>query len=364
MAKIAILDDAINGNLLETPVVSRYTYFNGHYCKADLSNLVTYTHGTIVAKILETYACDFEIVSIQLLDNWFTQRRCPTKLLTLALKLCTELDIDIVHISLGSVRLSEIRDMNSWLERITQSGIPIIAACSNDLYRTIPASCHNVFGVVCDTKGNLQEGQYAVEFNPYLGTNFIANNILTIPNKFCFSKCNSLAAPVITAQVNNLINRGTKRTIPDLMNKLQQNANYISVDECTVDNRSMHPIGIPIIWLTDIFSQDSTKQLELLNMFADDGFEAFGLSDAIATSDVRLINFNDVCRQSISKILSCMDTYTKSDLLIVFLDKKRERLLQVENTTGIDHLLISQADFSIHNNLTAQEVYLKLRQIL
>lgn len=320
MARIAIIDDAIHDSLLNSKVVLRYRYDNGNFVVSSPPAHEHYTHGTIVLKILENYSSDLEIISVELLDDWFLNRKCSTARLISALELCTHLDVDIIHISLGSTRLSESIKMNASIRQITMSGIPIIAACSNEFYRTIPAAYPEVLGVIYDPTENLHEGTFAEICNPYLGINYISNNIRSIPNTLNFSKSNSLSAAVITARVNELINNGTERKISSIIRELKKEAS-LNQQLC---NWEPHPISqytsIPVVCLFNIFSKDEKQQIALLNEFAAYGYEAVGISCISDIDDVRIFKYADFGGQNLKTMQTNIIAYTQSDLLIIFLD--------------------------------------------
>ena len=230
MSRIAIIDDAIHSEFLSQPVITHYHFSDGIFKKQMLSLKPELSHGTLVAKVFEQYGIEYEIVSIQLIENWFLHRRCPVELLKQALEFCTSLECDIINISLGTTCLSDESALTPSIDKVISAGIPIVAACSNTFHRTIPASLSGVFGVVCDLQDQLKAGEYAFSPNPYLGTEFIANYDASLIGKRGVRKSNSLAASVISAQINNLINEQGSFS-SSLALKLKQNAmNYPKIE--------------------------------------------------------------------------------------------------------------------------------------
>lgn len=365
MAKIAIIDDAIYDELLESKITSRYCYSDGKFYAGAQPTNAHYTHGTIVAKMLESYAVDFTIVSIQLLEDWFVQRRCPTTLLSMALRLCTQLDIDIVHISLGTTRLSECIGIDTYIQQLTRSGIPIIAACSNEFYRTLPAAYSDVFGVICDKFDLLNEGEFAAVYDPYLGTNFIASSQSNFPNIMSFTKSNSLAATVITACVNQIINDGAKRIIPTIYCELKKKSRRITWKTSPVIRSTENQVSVPIVQLIDVFPKDKEKQSALLNEFCSQGYEVAGITCVADAKDIRLIHFLDVRGSSLMEIQRNLVACTKSDLVISFLDSELAHILAArDSTTNSDALCISNKDLSQTTIDNTEYVYSRLMEYL
>lgn len=364
MAKIAIIDDAIHDGLLKKKVLSRYRYSEGKFYRGIASANPHYTHGTIVAKMLENYATDYQIVSIQLLEDWFVQRKCSTSLLIKALEFCTQINIDVVHISLGTTRLSESQKMSEHIYRLTQSGIPIIAACSNDFYRTIPAAFPNVFGVISDKLDLLREGEFAEVYDQYLGTNFIANNQNYFPNIMSFSKSNSLAATIVTAHVNHILNKGIDRSIPEIYCSLQKESRKMPNTMLPPKTILVNRESIPIVYLIDVFSRDMYKQTALLDEFCAQGYEAVGMTCISGTDDVRMIHYSEAQGLDLQLVQKHLIACTQSDLLIAFLNSEIVHFPLSQNIQNEGVLCISRKELSQVSVEDVESVYSRLIELL
>lgn len=331
MARIAIIDDVIHENHLLTPrVVKRYRLRGQRFYEVQETLQDGYTHGTLVAKVLEQYAVNYEIISVQLHDNLLEETALSVDTLVVALKFCLELDVDIISVSLGSEKLSEIRMMTETLDALHCRGIPIVAAYSNDMFKTIPAAYDSVVGVRADSSNSLSDGRYGIELDPYLGTSFIARYSLPGCNKGQ-PPCNSLAVPVIAAQINRLINQHhrnspkiTEQLISQADFRVQENGKWRPVHRNRIEDKAA------IIYFVNIFTCDVDKQVHLLDAFAENGFEAVGLNCAVPSSDVRLITLpllnNAVIQESHAKLSAC----TQSDILIVFVSSSEFSLIDTE----------------------------------
>lgn len=360
MAKIAIIDDAIQDDRLENPTTAHYCLKNGLFEQAKMLSYSTShdTHGTLVAKVLQTYAKEYEMISIQILDDWFAQRTCSADRLISALKFCGQIDVDLIHCSIGTERLSRIRQIRKPLDMLSWKKIPIIAAGSNARYRTIPASCSGVFGVMYAENSPLPPGAFAFAGDSYLGTELIANYELFTTSNMQYAKSSSLAAPVVTAKVNDLLNRGIGRSFDTLTAELQ----CCAWSDNTFGNwkeRSFRAVeSVPVAYLVDVFAQDGQSQIDLLDVFARYGYEAVGITGVSSVQDVRLLCYRDLREQSPKQILMRMLASTRVDLLIVFLTSADIQDWQQEIEQ--DPIVLYQTELEDYRTVNPHQVYIKL----
>lgn len=140
--KVAIVDNGINESALNAPVV-HINSIGGLYRSSSSDS-----HGTICAKIIETYGCVSLMYDIICLDQ---NGQSNINTLVNALNLCCELDVDIINISAGIECYSETSDeyiaLRDVCARLIASGKKIYAAQSNDGFITIPADYSNVISV-------------------------------------------------------------------------------------------------------------------------------------------------------------------------------------------------------------------------
>ena len=359
MTKIAIIDDLIQDNCLKHPVV-HYRLENGCFRQTMmcLHEGMTATHGTIVAKVLQTYAWEYEIINIQILDNWFTQHACSADRLIVALEFCSQIDVDVVHCSIGTERLSRIRQVQEPLAKLLHKNIPVIAAGSNEMYRTIPASCPGVFGVMFTDNCLLPPGRFAVAEDPYLDTEFVANYELFDTTNMHHAKSSSLAAPVVTARVNELLNSEGACSFDMLMTALKREAWPDGLSDHWIERPLRTTESVPVVYLVDIFAQDGQRQIGLLNIFAQYGYEAVGITSVNTVKDVRLLCYTGLCNQSPEKIVRSMLASTRADLLIVFLKATDVHQWESMITHDTITLCATKADERYTND--PYRVYLKL----
>ena len=95
---------------------------------------------------------NYELVSIQVLPD-DSGRKGKTagdiRDLEAALKLCTQLEVDVVNLSAVSSLLSDSKYLYDAAKRLSQKAV-IVSALDNDRYVTVPASYPFVVGVQSD----------------------------------------------------------------------------------------------------------------------------------------------------------------------------------------------------------------------
>lgn len=327
MARIAMIDDLIHPALLKQEIGASYLLMQDEFRNIPQPTSDRYTHGTLVTKVFESYATQYEIINVAILEDWAKQKVIPSDTLKKALEFCLQIDVDAINISVGTQRLSDIRFVGQALKAVSDANIPIIAACSNDWYRTIPASCQSVFGVVADQKNTLHPGQYIVQDDCYLGANFVANYELSVPQAKRFVPSNSLATPVVTAKVNQLINAGVK-TIAQLMGHLNSNAIHKVLSIQSEGHHTVNMNDIPVVCVVDIFSQNPVGQIELLNVFSKHGYETMALSELDEVDDVRVLSLCKLHEMSFSKIKQCIIKSSKCNVVIAFISRQTAPAIQ------------------------------------
>lgn len=333
MSRIVVIDDIIHESFLARPAISqRYRLTPEGFCKAVANDDRSISHGTLVAKILEQYTNDYELINVQITDNWFQTHRCPIEYLHQALKFCLEIPCDIINISLGSKRLSDMSGITPVIQEIQHAGIPLVAACSNTFHRTIPAAAHGVIGVACDSSNQLMPGTYRADYNPYLGTDYVANYVLNSPNVQPSHGSNSLAAAVITAQINNIL--------------IQKNDRILDW-KAELDNRSSdrdsgkkkYPLyfadfnEVPVIYLVDILANQPEQQRKLLDLFNHAGYEVIAASSVYQSDDIRLIDLSSIGSNTVAKTQNSLCSCAKIDLVLFFVSS---HWMTSQDWTGFD----------------------------
>lgn len=188
MKKVALLDDAITSNkIIENNICSSY-YVNDELSVEEYANKIsdTDTHSDTCAKIICKYAPDTEIYNIIVKD---TDEYGDIFKLIAAIDFAAGLDVDIIHMSIGTVFRYYIRRLHKAVKEASKKSI-LVAARSNSGETTYPADFKEVVSCVA-------EGKDDARFNQKVNGKHIirANNgkITVSPNT------NSFAAAYYTA---------------------------------------------------------------------------------------------------------------------------------------------------------------------
>lgn len=376
MARLAIIDDAICDFFLSQPVSERYCLKNNMFFKKDSWENGEISHGTLVAKVLEQYAVNYEIISIQIIDNWFQSKRCSIDLLKKALDFCATLDCNVINISLGTKRLSEAIGLFPSLKKVQLVGIPIVAACSNTFHRTIPAAMDGVFAVVCDLQNDLPAGTYAVSPDPYLGTEYVANYTIDFSENAGTLMSNSLATAVVTAKINNILNR-KKCTHAELVSELNKEAEKLTLKRESTSFYSFKPITIPVVYLVDILTYEKDKQSLLLDLFAEDGYEAIAASDVDGLTDARFLKLSNLNSNTLAELQNRICTCAKVDLAIVFasaewiiqlnwngFDKESAIIVYNNDALTVPFAALTELQYKVSDDVNEYFLYNQLRRYL
>lgn len=161
-------------------------------------------HGTTCAQIIHSYAPESTFCSLCILGHKEKLRGNLTQLLA-ALAWCRENRVPLVHMSVGSTKLSDFLPIRNAVFELLRQGQVIVAAWSNQASRyTAPAGFSGVLGVAADS--SLRGNKYYTVNDPQPDTPWIyasAHHIL--PNGRETTDANSYAAPTVTARVHELL---------------------------------------------------------------------------------------------------------------------------------------------------------------
>lgn len=207
MVKIAVIDDGISKNRIEE---LEFNIEIDKDCRIIeySDNVQDNNHGTICAMIIMKYAPEALVGSIKILQT-YTERGYVAQF-KIALDWCIQNDISLINLSLGSTQSYDSSILYECIENAYKNGIIIVAALSNKNVVTYPASFQNVIGVKTDPL--LVDDMFYLKQNCIEGADVVASSKHNIENTITYA-CNSYAAPLITAKVNNIINQNGCRDI-------------------------------------------------------------------------------------------------------------------------------------------------------
>lgn len=204
---IAILDDGISvqqyriGNLKYDIEV-----IDGHIVEKRNKENHPNSHGSVCAAIIQKYVKHSTLSSVKILNEESWQGKVSD--LCCGIEWCIENQVNIIHLSIGTVRILDFSSVRESCYKAYQKGIVIIAAQSNKGEFTMPAGLSFVIGV--RSRNLYQEAQFALNLNRMFdGIDFLASSIHSIECRngevIKTPPCNSFAAPLITAMAANIL---------------------------------------------------------------------------------------------------------------------------------------------------------------
>lgn len=217
--KIALIDNGV-----KEPVIGKYTILNMYIDENGIcrkkragSENRSFEHGTNCALIIKKYDPEAELVSIQILDENGRGMACQ---LSPALKWCFSNGIRLINLSLGTTHFGDRERIRKIINFYANKGMIFVAAFSNDGFLTYPASFSNVIGVV---EGDALAGKSGHKMQQ--GVDFTApseHEIMIQASKIKLGKCNSYAAPYITALCGKVLEKEPDLNLIELKDRLNQ----------------------------------------------------------------------------------------------------------------------------------------------
>ena len=240
MVTVAIIDDGIGSGLYYTNDIVNSIEITSDFIvrSVNKSNLFNDSHGTICAAILSKYFSNAALTSIKILND--KNHKCKKGQLIKSIEWCVDNCIQVANLSLGTIDYRDFEIINETINMAYNRGLIIVAACNNKGIFTSPASFSNVIGVKCNKDNVIKEGEYLFNLYPIDGievTAYSEHNLLRKGyDSKVTNKCNSYAAPMITAKVCNIINESPNITLEEIKENLYKGSiNYIK-DTTQVNN--------------------------------------------------------------------------------------------------------------------------------
>jgi hypothetical protein len=265
-----------------------------------------------------------------------------------ALLLCSEKRIRLIHLSIGSVDFRDFDEIRKTVGIVTEQGAIIIAACNNRNIYTCPASLADVIGVKCDLSGNLEQGEWiwnsfapdGIEITAcgrhYLDTG-MANGRWTAAS-------NSFAAPMITAEVYNLLLKEPSLILREIKGRLKELAKAKEARAFSSGDAASgpHRISVPLVAIYDENQERASRSAgRLALLFRSNGYNAATAdSDRIAGSPH--ISLADLCRPGSFDYfegLLTLDSVYDPDLILLTCNSPAA-IETIEEKTEIDITII------------------------
>lgn len=206
MSRIAILDTGIEPSRLHCKSFVSYKICSDVEDGGDARS-----HGTVCAFVLDYFASDYDLVSIQVMPHTCEEGHGKPMgsigHLREGLLLCAELGADIVCMSAVSSILSDSAYLYDEVKELSRRSI-LVSALDNRRFMTIPTGYPFVVGVQADRKNLLSPGEVAYRERDAFCANLYANCDIELLRHLGYAPSNSFAVPVAAARMNDWINRG------------------------------------------------------------------------------------------------------------------------------------------------------------
>lgn len=325
MVKIAMIDDGIPEYLdLKFPDFKIY-----HMCVRNqkihwqkFGSLVRrISHGGLCFQELASRLTNYrvELYSINVISS--KDGRGDITNLICALKWCIDNDVGLINMSIGTTNYFDYQLLEPLLEELEQQGKIVVAAHSNEYAFSSPANSPYAIGVRFDNSNTLKKNSH------YMVKNRITNAEVIYSKKElgCIEKyinlddeCNSFAVPILSAQIFMLLCEKNFKKV-DLLKYLARSSNN-SLEMWEVRKRYItdKEINIPVIFLNCKNCKELLK--ELLDLFGNEGYRAFALTNNTTQDDIRYINLLSAyidCQKKIKNAVTFIQCYSKADILLV-----------------------------------------------
>ncbi len=334
MSKVAILDTSVDMYLIKNVKIEIFDLcFGGN---ADYAKELN--HGTLCAMVLEECASEYELINIRIFEEDEMKTYCDIDKLCEALQLCVALNVDVVSLSAGTMRLSDSKRLYGLTERLSKQAV-IVSALSNGKFVTVPASYPHIIGVRADVAGVLQPGEIAVQKVNQLGFDVYTNCDFTSLQEYGYTKSSSMAVPVVAAYANDLINQGY--SVAEVYDIIRNQKPY-PLQESYADIDLLKDRSVPVVFVEGTEYVNIHTYMDELHEKYD--VEASALINEIHDYDIRTKQIEDI-----SFDLAFMKRYYKTDIILVCGDTKL--LNQVQGQVEID------IEITFKNNEIAQFKY-------
>lgn len=378
---IAIIDDDLNIDFFSGKVlIEKYIIKSNKIIKDDKS-CSEITHSTICTKIIkDNLNCECKFIGIRIFNTILSAANINDFIL--ALRWCAHNDIDIVHLSIGSVYLRDIDRLYEAISLLLIKNIIIIAAGDNNDMITYPASFKECLGVKCKRQNERNDNIDYIEY-PYDGIDLVVpikEKIINYKNiQIDVMNCNSFAAPYITAKVCNYVAEGFR----DLKSIRDQLKKELKKAECYYNNFYFieRDIMVPIIAFVEIDqNRDSIDfLLSLLSEFKCESYYGILLSNfSITDSNKSIFNLDclDCCSRGLYENIKIYFNLTTPDLIFLYINESEYKDLltqiSVDIVLNVYNQCINHIEYDLNQEITnyyfttnsIKEIYLLLRNLL
>ncbi len=319
MSRIVIIDSYVDHTQVKA---NSFEYINlcGDVCSKNITDRIT--HGTACAMVLDKCTSDYDLINIQVLPNFqkgYAKTFGTIQILIEAMDICLDMDIDIVSMSIGSSILSDSKKLYAKVEALSKKAV-VVAALDNNWYLTASASYPFVIGVQCDWENCVDVGAIAYAYDNIMGTNVYANCSFEMLNQIGECPSNSLAVPVVAAQINEWINTEKQYSFK-IFDKIKECNVYPKQKEAickasdikVVVNKILDSPDVPSVYIE---SPDASLCITIMNWLADnEKIESCAIVRTIDKYDIRTQTLNTALL--LSEQIQYMKWFYKTDIVFI-----------------------------------------------
>ncbi len=264
--KIAVIDEGVISefkdelNIIEDLIVNDKNLVVN---RSDDIPAIT-DHGFNVCKIINMYAPEAEIISIRIFST--LEMKTSIEALIAAFEYCLDKRIPIIHLSGGTINLSDDYLLRDVIKKIINNNQIIVAAHSNNKGLSFPAAYLGVFSARADELFN-----YYNNVRDKWGYSFLmpSKHRININKNFNYITkiANSYAAPVLTANIHNIIKSNNSNKSATILNELGVTNNMFLCE---------HPIFFEKVTIINLDSKvilEEALSFEVRNIYDDIIFE-------------------------------------------------------------------------------------------
>lgn len=273
--KIAIIDDGVNVEYfsnIEKLSFNLNVNSKNKIVKRIKYNKSEFSHGTTCASIIKKYAPNAEIGSIKVISD--ETMRGKAKHLITALTWCLEHDIKIIHMSIGSKQIQDVKPIREIIRKLMQKNCIIVSALANTMKFSVPACIEDVFGV--KTSSCLKDEDFFISKCGLYDVPFVASSQHTLLDikgeEYITPQCNSYSAPLITAKIYNIVEQHPKIKIKELQSRFGTIQNMTYEQKLQNTPLIIETINIPVICIVGEKHKTLSATQHLNQIFIDKGY--------------------------------------------------------------------------------------------
>lgn len=318
MVAVAIIDDGIGVGLYDTDNIVNGIEITSDLIvqDADKYKLCNASHGTICAAIVKKYYTSAVLTSIKVLSD--KNHKCKSTQLIKAIEWCIDNGIQVANLSLGSIDYRDFKMIRDTINRAYNKGLIIVAACNNKDIFTYPASFTNVIGVKCCEINALQEGEYIFNLYPIDGVEITSCSEHILSKNDGDSKitkrCNSYAAPMITAEVCKIISKFPNITLEEIKEKLYESSINYTDDTVRVNNYKS------IDWVSNAALLDINERVHIFELPYINQIKNFKRIEDINVNEFDTLILLNNHKKDYEKIKSIIYKFEKEQKSIILID--------------------------------------------